>query len=257
MGMEQFFSLLPPAIWIAACSIAFLGGIVKGAVGFGMPSVIISGLSTIVDPKLALAGLILPTLATNGMQAFAQGLSPAWASMRRFWVYLVVGGAIMVASAQLVRVLPISVMHGVIGVLVVLFTALQLSRWQFTLSRQRKDVEAGVGAFAGVMGGLSGMWGPPTVLYLTALGTEKTEQMRIQGVIYGLGAAALVGAHMSSGVLRAETVPLGLTLIVPALVGQWIGGKLLVRIDQAMFKRATLLVLLVVGLNLIRRALLT
>ena len=107
------------------------------------------------------------------------------------------------------------------------------------------------------MGGLSGVFGPPTVLYLTALGTEKTEQMRIQGVIYGLGAAVLAGAHFSSGVLRAETLPLSLTLILPALLGQWLGTKVLVRIDQAMFKRVTLLVLIIVGLNLIRRALLT
>lgn len=256
MGMEQFFSLLPPTIWVAACLIAILGGVVKGVVGFAMPLVIISGLSSVIDPELALAGLILPTLVTNGTQALGQGLTAAWASVRRFWVYLVVGGVVLVASAQLVRVLPIGVMLGFIGVLVTLFAVLQLSRWKFTLPRQRKDIEAGIGAFAGFMGGISGIWGPPTVLYLTALGTEKTEQMRIQGVIYGLGAAALVGAHMSSGVLRAETVPLSLTLIVPALIGQWIGGKVLVRIDQAMFKRATLLVLLVVGLNLIRRALL-
>ena len=99
------------------------------------------------------------------------------------------------------------------------------------------------------------MWGPPTVLYLTALGTEKSEQMRAQGVIYGLGSVALAAAHMSSGVLRPETLPFSAALILPALLGQWIGGKLLDRIDQAVFRRVTLLVLLVVGLNLIRRAL--
>lgn len=253
--MEAIFNLLSPGLWAAVCAIAVLAGIVKGVVGFAMPMVMISLMSTIIAPELALAGLILPTLVTNGAQALRQGSHAAWASARRFWIYLSVGVLVLLLSAQLVRVLPIPVLLGIIGVPVVGFAVLQLSGWQFTLARQRKDVEAAIGALAGFLGGMSGVWGPPTVMYLTALGTEKSEQMRTQGVIYGLGSVALVGAHVSSGVLRWETLPLSVALILPALLGQWIGGKVLDRIDQAMFKRATLLVLLVVGLNLIRRAL--
>ncbi len=252
--MDTFFSLLSPHLWLVAISIAVVGGLVKGVVGFAMPMVVISGLSSFIEPELALAGLILPTLVANGTQALRQGLAPAWASAQRFWVYLTVGGLVLIASAQLVRVLPISVLLGIIGVPVMLFAVLQLAGLRFMLKRQRRDVEAGIGAFAGFLGGLSGIWGPPTVLYLTALNTEKQEQMRAQGVIYGLGSVALVGAHVGSGVLRAETLPLSLALIAPALLGQWLGGKILDRIDQAAFKKATLFVLLIVGMNLIRRS---
>lgn len=253
--MDMFFTLLSPQLWIVALCVAVLGGVVKGVVGFAMPMVVISGLSSFMDPELALAGLILPTLVANMTQALRQGLAPAWDSARRFWVFLTVGGLVLIASAQLVRVLPISVLLGMIGVPVTAFAVLQLVGWRFTLQRQRKDVEAGIGAFAGFLSGISGIWGPPTVLYLTALGTEKAEQMRAQGVIYGLGAIALVGAHIGSGVLRAETVPLSLALIAPALLGQWLGGMILDRIDQAAFRKATLFVLLIVGANLIRRSL--
>lgn len=254
--MDMLFGLLSPSLWLAALSIAMLAGFVKGVVGFAMPTVLISGLSSFIDPELALAGLILPTLATNAPQAFRQGFRAALTSARRFWVYLTVGGIVLIASAQLVRFLSFGVMLGVIGVVVTLFVLVQLAGWGLTLARQRADVEAGIGAIAGFMGGISGVWGLPTVMYLTALGTEKTEQMRVQGVIYGLGALVLVGAHIGSGVLRAETVPFSAALILPALLGQWVGSKVLGRIDQAAFKRATLLVLLVAGLNLIRRAVL-
>lgn len=253
--MEAFLGLLSPGLWALAFAIALLAGVVKGVVGFAMPMVMVSLLSTVIAPELALAGLILPTLITNGAQALRQGVQAAWASARRFRIYLCVGGVVLLASAQLVRVLPLPVLLGIIGVPVTGFALLQLAGFRLVLSRQRADVEAGIGAFAGFLGGMSGIWGPPTVLYLTALGTEKTEQMRAQGVIYGLGSVALVLAHLSSGVLRPETAPFSAALVLPALLGQWIGGKLLDRIDQAMFRRATLLVLLVVGLNLIRRAL--
>jgi uncharacterized membrane protein YfcA len=78
--------------------------------------------------------------------------------------------------------------------------------------------------------------------------------MRIQGVIYGLGAIALTVAHLWSGVLSAQTVPFSLAMVLPAVLGMWIGGRIFDRIDQKMFHRATLVVLLIAGLNLIRRA---
>jgi len=253
--MDAMFSLISPELWLICGLVALLAGVVKGVVGFAMPMVMVSLMSSVVAPELALAGLILPTLVTNGAQAMRQGQKAAWQSARRFWVYLVVGGCVLVLSAQLVRVLPLPVLLGIIGVPVTGFALMQLAGVRVALARQRRDVEAGIGAFAGFLGGISGIWGPPTVLYLTALGTEKHEQMRVQGVIYGLGSVALLGAHLSSGVLDARTLPFSAALILPALVGQWIGGRVLDRIDQAVFKRATLVVLLVVGLNLIRRAL--
>ncbi len=72
-------------------------------------------------------------------------------------------------------------------------------------------------------------------------------------MIYGLGALALVGAHIGSGVLRAGTLPLSLGMMPPALLGIWIGFRLQDRFDQVAFRRMTLWVLLIAGLNLIRR----
>ena len=78
--------------------------------------------------------------------------------------------------------------------------------------------------------------------------------MRVQGVIYGLGAVALTVAHYGSGVLRAQTLPLSLAMVLPAVLGMWMGGRIFDRIDQVMFRRATLVILLMAGLNLVRRA---
>jgi hypothetical protein len=77
--------------------------------------------------------------------------------------------------------------------------------------------------------------------------------MRIQGLIYGLGAVAL--AHLGSGVLGSETLPLSLVLILPAAIGMWLGGRWQDRIDQNVFRKLTLIVLLLAGLNLLLRAL--
>ena len=69
-----------------AMLVTLVAGFVKGAVGFATPTIMISGLGSFLAPEIALAGLILPTLVNNVMQAlrqawalrsFRQGLMPA------------------------------------------------------------------------------------------------------------------------------------------------------------------------------------
>lgn len=251
--MESLTQILPLSLLLLAMGVTFVGGVVKGIVGFAMPMVMISGLSTFLPPELALAALIIPTLVANMWQAFRQGLLAAWASLVKFRVYLISGLVFLILSAQLVRVLPQGVLFLIIGAPVTLFALMQLRGWTFRLNGQSVGIEVVIGCIAGFLGGMSGVWGPPTVAYLTAVATPKTEQMRVQGAIYGLGAVALVGAHAQSGVLRAETLPLSVMMVLPALAGMYLGLKIQDRIDQDMFRRATLWVLIIAGLNLVRR----
>lgn len=235
--------------------VSLFAGVVKGVVGFGMPMILISGASTFMSPELALATLILPTLATNGVQALRQGVSAALGSVKAFWRFLVAGGLALVIAAQFVRSLPETVLLLVIGVPVVFFAVTQIFGKAVQLPEASKSFEVGIGVLTGIMGGLSGVWGAPTVAYLTAINTPKRDQVRIQGVIFGLGAVVLLFAHIQSGVLRAETVPLSALMVPPALLGIYFGNRVQDRIDQAMFRKITLWVLLLAGLNLLRRAL--
>lgn len=253
-GMTLFSMLTWPELCLAF-AVAFLAGAVKGMVGFAMPMVLVSGLSMMLPPQLALAGLILPTLVTNGFQALREGRAAAVSAIRQFRVFLMVGLIFLLASAQLVSLVPARAFLLLVGLPVTFFAAMQLLGVGLSLSRPSARIEAAIGAMAGFVGGISGVWGPPTVSYLTALDTPKSEQLRIQGVIYGLGAVALAVAHVGSGVLRADTVPFSMALTIPAVAGMWLGLRLHDRIDQATFRKATLLVLMVAGANLLRRGL--
>ncbi len=253
--MNPLLDLVPLPLLALCLGITLLAGVVKGVVGFAMPMIMISGMGSVVGPELALAGLILPTLVTNGMQALRQGPAAAWGSVTRFRTFLLVGLVFMLISAQLVSVMPVWLLLAMIGGPVAAFATAQLLGWKGDLpGGPSRKLEIGIGAFAGFIGGMSGVWGPPVVAYLTALSTEKREQMRIQGVIYGLGAVALTGAHAVSGVLNARSVWFSLLLIVPAVIGMWIGGSVQDRIDQSLFRKVTLFVLLIAALNLLRRA---
>ncbi|MCW1955259.1 sulfite exporter TauE/SafE family protein [uncultured Lentibacter sp.] len=251
--MDIFLSGLTPALFVLALAVTLLAGVVKGMVGFAMPMIMISGLSSFLAPELALAALILPTVATNLQQAFRHGAKEVWGAVRRFRIFLLTGGVFLLGFAQLVSVIPSHIMLLSIGVSVSLFTGIQLLGWSPSFERAPKRFEALFGAAAGAIGGLSGIWGPPTVMYLSALDVAKKESLRIQGIIYGLGAMLLVVSHIGSGVLNAKTLPFSAVMLVPALVGLQIGFRLHDRIDQQSFKRLTQIVLFVAGLNLVRK----
>ena len=253
--MDTLFPLLSPSDLVLAAMIAVLAGFVKGVVGFAMPLVFVSGLTTFMSAELALAGLILPTLLANVQQSLRQGVQAAVRSTVDFRIFLGVGCVSLLASAQLIRFFSDHIMMGVIGIPVTFFAAVQLAGAQFSLRKPNTTLEMIAGGVAGGLGGVSGIWGPPTVAYLTALNTPKHDQMRVQGVIYGLGAVALLVAHVISGVVRAETIAFSVAMIPPAFVGMQVGMLLMDRIDQQVFRRATLFVLLIAGLNLVRRAL--
>ena len=119
-----------PELWVAACAVAMLAGFIKGLVGFAMPMVMISGLATFLAPELALAALILPTMATNLWQAARGGFRAAIEATRKHWRYLAVLWILILASAQLIFVLPQAALFLILGVPVTVFAAVQLAGWR-------------------------------------------------------------------------------------------------------------------------------
>ena len=248
---------MPGAILMAAFAITLFGGVVKGAVGFALPLIMISGLSAILPPEIALAALIIPAALANMWQAFRQGLGAALSSIRGHWRFMVIGLAVMAASAQVVLAVPQWAFFAIIGVPVAGFSAMQLLGLPLRVPEHRRGLATVLfGALAGVLGGFSAVFGPPTVAYLLSLETEKAEQVRVQGMMYFLGNLLLLGAHLRSGVLNADTIPFSLLMMVPAFAGMWLGFQVQDKMNREQFLRATLVVLLIAGLNLLRRAVL-
>lgn len=254
--MELISAGLAPATLLLACAVAVFAGIVKGATGFALPMIMISGLGSFLTADLALACLILPTLVTNLVQALRQGLGAALAVLRDYWRMVLTIVVVIGLTAQVVAVLPQAVLFALLGGPIVIYGALQLAGRELRINMlHRARWEVGLGAVAGFFGGLAGIWGPPLLVFLLSANTEKTESVRVQGVIYLIGSGALLVAHLQSGILNATTIPLSAALVLPALAGLWLGFVLQDRLDQRAFRRWTLVVLVVAGLNLLRRAL--
>ncbi|QDL93685.1 sulfite exporter TauE/SafE family protein [Paroceanicella profunda] len=240
---------------LLSVAIMALAGFVKGAVGFALPMIAISGLGMLLPPQLAVAALILPSLASNLWQALHQGPREAARSLRRHGLLIGVMLVTILITAQTLTLISDRALFLALGAVVTGACALQLSGWTPPDPGDSPGAAAGVGLAAGVSGGLAAVWGPPIVLYLLARGTDKREAVLMQGIAYLLGSVVLTLAHLRSGLISAETAPFSALLVLPAMAGMVAGLRLQARLPQQRFRRLTMLVLLLAGLNLLRRGL--
>lgn len=247
---------LEPMTLILSLAVVLASGVIKGAVGFGMPLIIVSGLSTLMDPKLAMGGIMAPIVVSNVLQTFRTGVAPAVAALKMCWRYMLMVCIAIFTAAQLVPVIPSKAFYFVLGIPVLVLSLIQLMGLRLIIPAPHRGwAEWAVALASGIIGGLTGTWGPTTVLYLLAIEMPKRAQVVVQGIVYGVGSITLLFAHLRSGILNAETTPLTLVLLPAALLGMWIGFQFQDRLDQTRFRRITLMVLVLAGINLLRKGL--
>jgi hypothetical protein len=246
---------LDPGLFWAAVAVTLVGGFVKGAVGFAMPLVMMAAFSAFLPRDLALAGLILPVVATNLAQAFRGGWRAALAAARGLRRFLVATLVCIVLSAQVAEAIPQALFLLLLGVPITLYAAALLAGLPLVIGvGQRARAEWALGTVAGLYGGVSGIWGPPLIVFLLSTGAGKEDSLRAQGVVFLLGGLVLMAAHLQTGLLDARTLPFSAAMVVPAMLGLALGFRAADRMDAGLFKRLTQAALVVSGLNLVRLA---
>ena len=111
--------------------------------------------------------------------------------------------------------------------------------------------DAGVGFMNGVLGGLTGLAGILVTIWCGLRGWPKEVQRTIfqpVAVVVFLLSALWLGAK---GTITAETVKLFVMGLPCVIVGTWLGLKLFGRVDEAMFRKIVLALLLISGGTLV------
>ncbi|MFN3614670.1 MAG: TSUP family transporter, partial [Rubrimonas sp.] len=190
----------------ATVAVLFVGGFVKGAIGFALPLIGVAGLGAFLPAQQAVALLIIPMLVSNLWQSCRTGFGAAWGTLWRFRLLLLVLTPAIVLFAQLLATAPEKLFYLTLGLGVTAFAISQLAGWRAAfMARAPRLSEVGAGLVGGFFGGIAGIWGPPVTLYLLAIDLSKEETMRALGVIFGLGSVALTVGQLLSGVLNAQT----------------------------------------------------
>lgn len=247
--------MIPASDYLMIAIVAFtLAGVIKGTAGIGLPTAAIGILGQIVDPRLAIALTVLPVIAANVWQTISAGAVIETA--RKFWLFATTLVIFLLIMSQFVTALPTNILSLFIGVMIVTFSTINLIGVIPKLPERFDFIAQGIsGVASGISGGLTGLWGPTMLIYFLARRTEKEEFVRAMGALLFIGGLPLAFGYWKAGLLNATTAPISALLIVPTLVGFGIGAQIRRRLDADRFRTLVLIMFLLMGLNMLRRAL--
>lgn len=243
-----------PDYFLIALAAFLFAGIIKGTVGIGLPTAAIGVLGQLVEPRLAISLSILPIIAANIWQIVTSGA--ILETLRKFWLYALTLVVFLLATTRYVNLLPTETLAILVGVMIVAFSGVNLLGAMPPLPRKFDFAAQGIaGAVSGIMGGFTGLWGPPMLIYFLARQTEKKEFVSAMGVLLFIGGLPMAFGYWQAGLLNSTTAPLSALLVIPTLLGFGAGAELRRRLDADRFRTILLVIFLVMGLNLIRKGL--
>ncbi len=247
--MTDLATLVPIALFAL-----LVAGTVKGAVGIGLPTTSVGLMTLVIDPRSAIALILVPMLVANAWQVYRSGA--VWSAFLRYLPFaltLMVGVWITVAlSAEA----PDRVLFGVLGAAILLFVFVNATGFAPRLpDRLDRAGQIAFGALAGVMGGLTSVWAPPMAIYLAARQVPKDEFVRASGLLIFLGSLPLAFGYIREGFVTAPIFLVSLLLLLPTFLGFSAGEHLRGRLSEEGFRKVLLGFFFLMGLNLLRRAL--
>jgi uncharacterized protein len=235
-----------PLLWLGIACVFVFAGFVKGAIGVGLPTIVMGLLGAVMPPAQAASLMVLPTTVTNIWQLVA---GPSFlALVRRLWPML---GGICVgtwAGAGLLTGGNAEHTRVALGVILALYGCTGFTPIRFTVSRgAERWLSPVIGLITGLLTGATGVSVIPAVPYIQSLGLEKEELIQALALSPLVSALALGVSLVGGGVLGLTLAGASLVAMVPALAGMYLGQWLRLRVSEALFRRVFFAGLAVLG----------
>ena len=240
--------------FVLVMGVIILATAVKAALGFGFPLIAVPLATLLVGPRNAVLLIAIPVVVTNFAILLRGGGTSA--DFRRFGGLLlaVVLGAL--ASAPFLGRLDPALLSMVVGATAVLFAG--LSFWDLVPAVPRAaQPYAGpaVGLFAGVVGGVTGIFAPPIAAYIHSLRVDKRVFVFWLTASFMLGGLTQAVSYYRLGLYTPTIIIHAGLACVPALLGTRLGLWIQDRLPAEVFRRLVLALVLVTGISLVAQSL--
>lgn len=238
-----------PLLALAVAVAAF----VKGAIGFGFPTLGTPLLALVVDVKTAFLVLIVPNIVMDGLQFVRSGAHGVTA--RRLLPLVATGAVGMVLGTHLLAMLSARTVMLILGGFILAFVALSVTRLSPRLPPGWEPWASPVAGFvAGVVGGITNVPGTPLVLYFYALELPKREFVSAVAFCFVVYKLVQLGAVTWYGLMSGPLLGWSLLLTVVALAAFALGLRVQDRMEPRTFNRVVLVFLGALGAWLVLRS---
>ena len=214
-------ALAIPGLWLLVVG-AFVSGCVRGFAGFGTALIFVPLAGQVVPPLWVLIILVTMDMAgplPNLPRALRAGdmAQVAWLSL----------GAVMASPLGLMVLAQMDpvIFRYLVSIMALLVPVLLLVGLRYRAALNR-PVLLGTGAASGFLGGVVGIPGPPVILLYMA-GTHGPGLIRANTMVFlFVFDVLLLGILALQGQLGAQPLWLGVAMMLPATLGNLVGGWL-------------------------------
>ena len=117
--------------------------------------------------------------------------------------------------------------------------------------KYEKIISIFIGFFSGILGGLSTFYAPPIITFLVSLNLAKENFIRTTATMYFLASIPLYSSLIFHGLGNFYDLLVSLIITAPALLGQYLGTKIRVRLSNEIFRKTILVILIIIGFSLL------
>lgn len=244
-----FYQAIGPALSLLVVLTFVLAGTVKGVIGLGLPTVAMGLLGLAMSPAQAAALLIVPSTVTNLWQLAAGGHLRAL--LRRLWpMQLMIFIGTLLGSVWLGIDSGAWAAHA-LGAALLVYALYGLCHPGLHLApRHERWLGPLCGLVTGIITAATGVFVIPAVPYLQALGLHREQMVQALGLSFTVSTLALAVGLAGQGALGGEALVASLVVLIPALLGMWLGQCLRQRISAVLFKRCFFIGLALLGAHL-------
>src|SRR5829696_2231420 len=217
---------------IAICAVAFVSGTARGFSGFGSALIFMPLASSIADPRLVAALLLIIDFV-----AAAPLLPGAWEKADRKATAIIVFGALIgvpIGTYFLSRLEPVTT-RWIISAFVFALLLLLLSGWRYR-GKDHAAVSVGIGGLSGFCSGLAQTGGPPIVGYW--LGRPIPSVVARANIVLFFGASDFFSAvsYAAAGLITMDAIKFAFVLGPVYAVGVWFGASLFGKASETVFR---------------------
>jgi uncharacterized protein len=217
---------------IAICAVAFVSGTARGFSGFGSALIFMPLASSIADPRLVAALLLIIDFV-----AAAPLLPGAWEKADRKATAIIVFGALIgvpIGTYFLSRLEPVTT-RWIISAFVFALLLLLLSGWRYR-GKDHAAVSVGIGGVSGFCSGLAQTGGPPIVGYW--LGRPIPSVVARANIVLFFGASDLFSAvsYTTAGLITMDAILFAIVVDPVYAVGVWFGASLFGKASETVFR---------------------
>lgn len=231
----------------------FLGAIAKGATNLGLNLLAVPALAPLVGVPTAVLTIFVGKALSDIVMVWESRTHDALVESKRVWPFLLLGCGGAVAGTALLAHLDRQVLFLVLGGVILVFVGLDLSNRPISIPQSQERFWApAAGLISGISQGLTGAAGPTIAIYMLSLRLTPREFVFLTSVIFVAINIGQLGGILYLGLYDTTRMLYAAAALVPIMLGTWVGIKMRYRLSVRGFRRAVLVLLAIMALNLLR-----